>query len=208
MAQASTVVPPNSTGNPINCSVTVGAVYRQNICIGDPDTDANVVTIGSDKKLPVKNENALDYDTGAGTVSQGLVGIALPASGGPVAGGTVSNPIVISDVDYGTSDYHAVSAGSTNAANIKASAGKLYSIHIFNNASYPVYVKFHNTAGTPTAGAGVVLTIGIQAGLERDILLKGITFGTGIGISIVKGIADNDATAVLLNDCVVDVEYK
>lgn len=37
--------------------------------------------------------NSLDYDTGGGTVNQGTVGIALPASGGPVAGGTSTNPI-------------------------------------------------------------------------------------------------------------------
>lgn len=37
--------------------------------------------------------NSIDYDTGGGTVNQGTVGIALPASGGPVAGGTSTNPI-------------------------------------------------------------------------------------------------------------------
>lgn len=37
--------------------------------------------------------NSLDYDTGGGTVNQGTVGFALPASGGPVAGGTSTNPI-------------------------------------------------------------------------------------------------------------------
>ena len=37
--------------------------------------------------------NALDYDSGGGTVNQGTVGIVLPASGGPVAGGTSTNPI-------------------------------------------------------------------------------------------------------------------
>ena len=36
--------------------------------------------------------NALDYDSGGGTVNQGTVGIVLPASGGPVAGGTSTNP--------------------------------------------------------------------------------------------------------------------
>lgn len=37
--------------------------------------------------------NSLDYDSGGGTLNQGTVGIALPASGGPVAGGTSTNPI-------------------------------------------------------------------------------------------------------------------
>jgi hypothetical protein len=42
---------------------------------------------------PVKTEQQLDFDTGAGTQNQSLVGIALPASGGPVAGGTSTNPL-------------------------------------------------------------------------------------------------------------------
>lgn len=34
-----------------------------------------------------------DYDSGAGTVNQTMMGLALPASGGPVAGGTSTNPV-------------------------------------------------------------------------------------------------------------------
>jgi len=34
-----------------------------------------------------------DFDTGAGTATTQMLGIALPASGGPVAGGTSSNPL-------------------------------------------------------------------------------------------------------------------
>lgn len=112
-------------------------------------------------------------------------------------------------VCVGATIYHVVSAGSTNAANIKASAGRLVGWHIFNAADYPVYVKFHNTAGTPTAGASVVYAIGIQSGTASNFDDDdGIAFATGIGISIVKGIADADATAVLASDCVVNVNYK
>ncbi|MEO0215667.1 MAG: hypothetical protein ABIL14_01450 [candidate division WOR-3 bacterium] len=39
------------------------------------------------------NTAKADYDTGAGTVNQTMVGIALPASGGPVPGGTATNPL-------------------------------------------------------------------------------------------------------------------
>jgi hypothetical protein len=43
--------------------------------------------------VTVANLNTADYDTGAGTATQAMVGIALPASGGPVAGGTSTNPV-------------------------------------------------------------------------------------------------------------------
>jgi hypothetical protein len=109
----------------------------------------------------------------------------------------------------GCSTYHVVSAASDNAANIKASAGQIYGVTVFNNASTPRYVKFHNTAGTPTAGTGVVRTVGVQAGVNVRVAFPvGIAFGTGIGITIVTGIADNSAVAVNSNDVVVDVDYK
>jgi len=109
----------------------------------------------------------------------------------------------------GASFYHVVAAASTNAANIKASAGRVQGWSIFNAADYPVYVKFHNTAGTPTAGSGVVYTIGVQAGTHVNFDDDdGLAFATGIGISITKLIADADATAVAASDCVVNVHYK
>lgn len=115
---------------------------------------------------------------------------------------------VAGDSQGGLSKYHAVTAGSTNTANIKASAGTVYSVRVFNAADYPIYVKLHNNAGLPTAGVGVVETIGVQAGTQVvHTLMQGDAFTTGIAISIVKGIADADATAVLANDGVVDVFY-
>lgn len=109
---------------------------------------------------------------------------------------------------HGCSIYHKVSAATTNAANVKASPGQIYGWRIFNNAAYPVYVKLHNTAGTPTPGSGVVQSIGVQAGLsDGEFFPVGLAFDTGVGISIVQGISDSDATAVALSDCVVDLFY-
>lgn len=108
----------------------------------------------------------------------------------------------------GYSRFHLVAAGSTNATSVKASAGQLYGVSVFNNAAYPVYVKFYNTASTPTVGTGVVRTFGVQAGVGLSIQYpSGVAFATGIGLSITKGIADADATAVVASDCVVDVDY-
>ena len=116
--------------------------------------------------------------------------------------------LVPGTLPQGCSIYHKVSAASTNAANVKATPGQIYGWRIFNNGGYPVYVKLHNSAGTPTAGAGVVQTIGVQAGLSDAVFLPiGLAFATGIAVSIVKNIADSDATAVALNDCVVDLFY-
>lgn len=112
----------------------------------------------------------------------------------------------------GLSKFHLVGAATDNATNVKASAGQVYSITAFNLNASPRYLKFHNTAGTPTAGTGVTDTFLIPgntagAGLVLNID-KGITFSTGIGISIVTGIADASTTAISASEVVVNVYYK
>lgn len=58
-----------------------------------PSADSIPVVVASDQsRLPVAGEVQLDYDTGAGTQSLSIVGLALPDSGGAVAGGTSANP--------------------------------------------------------------------------------------------------------------------
>jgi hypothetical protein len=143
--------------------------------------------------------------------SKGLA-VDLTASGALPAGtnaiGTVTS-LPTPTTSGGCSTSHTVSAASTNAANVKASAGQVYGVDVFNVAAYPIYVKFHNTAGTPTAGAGVVRTIGVQGGVRgRAEFPVGLAFATGIGLSITKGLADADTTAVAAADCVVDIDYK
>lgn len=105
---------------------------------------------------------------------------------------------------------HVVAAATTNAASIKASAGNLRGLSFYNNAAYPIYVKFHNTAGTPTAGSGVVRTFGVQAGTQCDIAIPGggIAFATGIGLTIVRDLADAGTTATAASDCVGEIYYE
>lgn len=108
----------------------------------------------------------------------------------------------------GASRYHVVSANSTNAANIKASVTRLHGWSLSNtNAAYR-YVKFHNTTGVPTAGVNVFMTIGIPPNsYVRHSMESGITFATGLGVTMVTGTADSDSAAVGLNDIVGDIYY-
>jgi hypothetical protein len=109
----------------------------------------------------------------------------------------------------GYSNYHVVSGASTNAANIKASAGQIYTINIHNAAATALYVKFHNTAGTPTAGASVVYTVAVQSDVPRTVTFPhGLAFSTGIGITTVTGITDAASTGVGASELVIDVSYK
>lgn len=109
-----------------------------------------------------------------------------------------------------SSNYHVVSAASTNAAVIKTAAGLVTGWKISNNALYPVYVKLFDKATAPALGSDVPKqTIGVQAGEDAEVSINGgLTYTTGIAIAITKGIADADATAVAAADCVVDVFYQ
>lgn len=70
-------------------SSTFGAAFpADGTAIGIADPDGNMHALSGE---------TLDYDTGAGTAAQTVIGIALPASGGPVAGGTSTNPLQVGD---------------------------------------------------------------------------------------------------------------
>lgn len=97
----------------------------------------------------------------------------------------------------GASTTHLVSAASTNAQLVKSSAGKVLGWHFANTTAAWQYVKLHNLATAPTAGSGVARTIAIPPnGVSSFFSEGGITFTTGIGMTVVTGAADTDATAV------------
>lgn len=186
-------------------------------------TSSNGTVIGFLRGLMRLVAQVLDYDTGAGTATTPLVGLALPASGGPVAGGTSTNPIRTDPTGTtpqpvtfsvatsgGTSGYHKLSAANNNAVVIKASAGQVFGIHAFNLAAYPVYIKLYDKATTPAPGSDAVIrTIAVQAGQRADdVISAGLPFAAGISIAIVKNISETDNTSVAAADVVVDVDYK
>lgn len=163
----------------------------------------------------------LNVGVGGATVGADLIGgvdyqrIKLIHGADGVNAGDVStaNPLPVAQYPVtsgGGADYHKVSAGSTNAASIKGAAGQVYGIQGFNLAAYPVYVKLYDKATAPNPAADTpVRTIALQAGVRADDdIANGLVFALGIGIAIVKGLADNDNTAVVASDCVVDVDYK
>lgn len=107
-----------------------------------------------------------------------------------------------------TATTHFVAAGSTNATLVKNAAGKVYGWFFANTTATWRYVKLHNQATAPTAGTGVVRTIGVPPnGVASFFSEGGITFATGIGLTMVTGAADADATAVTANDIVGELFY-
>jgi hypothetical protein len=103
--------------------------------------------------------------------------------------------------------HHIVAAGSTNVAQIKATAGRVYGWCLSNTTASWRYVKLHNVASA-TAGAAVAQTIGIPPNDKAVCSFPlGIAFTTAISRSIVTGSADADATAVTAGDVVGDIFF-
>jgi hypothetical protein len=146
------------------------------------------------------NNEDLYLDLSTGNIYEMVAGVWVYVGNVPQGGET----------EMPSLNYHAVAAAGQNAASIKAAAGVVTGWKIYNNADYPIYVKLFNLAVAPTPGSSVPQqTIGVDAGLS-DVSAPGpgVTYTTGIGIAIVKGIADTDGTAVAANDCVVDIFYQ
>jgi hypothetical protein len=97
---------------------SVNSLYRDL----EVDTSTNL-------KVAQANVNTADYDSGAGTVTQSMMGIALPASGGPVAGGSATNPIrtdptgTTSQPVTGTVTINSIPAGTALIGSVKISDG-------------------------------------------------------------------------------------
>jgi hypothetical protein len=103
--------------------------------------------------------------------------------------------------------HHIVTTASTNVAQIKATAGRVYGWCLSNTTASWRYVKLHNVASA-TAGAGVVQTIGIPPNEKAYCAYpQGIAFTTAISRSVVTGAADADATATGATDVVGDIFF-
>ena len=149
-------------------------------------------------------------DVGAGLlvprvkVTQGADGTATDVSS------SAPLPTALHAATTGGLSMHSItSAASTNATNVKASAGKLHGWVITNKAASNLWVKIYNTAGTPTAGSGTpVIRLMIPTGggqtFNSDI---GITFGTGIGYTTVTTAPDSGSTSVAADDLQINLFY-
>jgi hypothetical protein len=179
----------------------------------------NKVNIGTDGTVAATqsgtwNIGTLTSITNAVTVSQGTA-TSLKTQAESYQGGSAvssSNPLyvtVTSSISGGDSTFHLVSAATTNATNIKASAGKVTGWYIYNSNASARKVAFHNTAGTPTAGASIHSAIVIPGLAAANVSFPdGIDFSTGIAITTVQELTDGGATGVALNDLIINIYYK
>jgi hypothetical protein len=93
-------------------------------------------------------------------------------------------------------------AATNNAANIKTTAGTVYSITAFGAVAGPAWLKFFDTTGVPNPAALAQFHLfPVVAGLNSyNLPANGLYFPTGIGVAIVTGSADLNNVAVAAGD--------
>jgi hypothetical protein len=109
---------------------------------------------------------------------------------------------VLTAASNGLISTRVVAAATTNATSLKASAGNIAAIDLFNVAAYAVFLKLYNKASAPTVGTDTpVWTIPIPASGGFSLVLDwGEYFSTGIAYAITKLQADSDTTVLVAGD--------
>lgn len=105
-----------------------------------------------------------------------------------------------------------VSAATTNATSVKASAGAVGFIYAVNTSASLRYLKLYNKASAPTVGSDTpVATLPIPAsasGAGFSLALHvGAAFSTGIAYAVTSGATDADTGAVGANEVFLWIGY-
>lgn len=113
----------------------------------------------------------------------------------------------------GATPYKLVSAASTNATSVKASAGQVYMITASNVNAAVRYLKLYNKASAPTVGTDTpVFTFAIPgntagAGTNIPVPAVGLAFSTGIAFALTTEATDAGTTGVAASEIVINLAY-
>ncbi len=112
----------------------------------------------------------------------------------------------------GWTPHRLISAASTNATSVKASAGQVGFIYAVNLNAAVRYLKLYNKASAPTVGTDTpIATLPIPASATGAGFMMpipdGVTFTTGIAYATTTGAADSDTGAVAANEIFIFLGY-
>lgn len=212
-AQIATLTPLSSVS--ITGSVAVTGTFWQ---ATQPVSVASLplpIGASTEATLATLNGKVTACNTGAVTLSA-----ALPA-GSNLLGkvgidqttpGTTNAVQEIAGTTGGHSPSSFLSTAAVQATNVKASPGQIYGIEFFNLNAAAVYVRLYDKASTPGTGdtpiwRGIVPGNTAGAGFVKS-WPQGIPCTLGIGFRCTGAIADNDATVLVANTVIGNIEYK
>lgn len=175
-------------------SATIGALTA-NQSVNNAQVSGTAISVGNGvsgtgvQRVTLASDSTGQVALATGTNTVGNVGLATRTTGG-------------------LTTFHLVSAATTNATVVKASAGQLYGYYIYNNNAAMRKVAFHNSASAPTAGASIFFTINVPPNSAANVSFEmGIAFSAGIGITMVTDNTDAGATAVAAGDLTANLWY-
>ena len=157
----------------------------------------------SASSLEDANGNALaSAITTPGAGDRGLVTRNIPSGTQPVSIAATVNVNSIASTSGGYTPVRVKSAASTNLTSVKATAGVLCGIEVYNSGAGVAYLKIYRKASAPALATDVPLaTFPIAPNSVRSIFFgsPGMQMTTGIAYAITGGAADTDTTAVALD---------
>jgi hypothetical protein len=211
-----------------DASFGVGTAYTTPIAaLADetaPDSvdegDIGAVRMTLDRRLLTAGQILDDASFGVGTAYVSPAAL-LADEGSPdsvdegdvgVARMTLDRKAIVTDYAHaagGATTFKRVATADTNAAVIKGSAGKVYSVVANNQNAAVRYLKLYNKATAPSVGTDTpVLTLALQiASTQSFHWPKGLDFPTGIGMALTTEATDAGSTGVSADEHVVNVAY-
>lgn len=115
-------------------------------------------------------------------------------------------------VQDGWTPARLLSAATTNATSVKASAGQIGFIYAVNLNAAVRYLKLYNKASAPTVGTDTpIATLPIPASTTGAGFMMpipgGVNFTTGVAYATTTGVADADTGAVAANEIILFLGY-
>ena len=170
---------------------------------GNTVANSTPVTLASDQAAISTADSRLPSTLGQKTSANSLA--VVIASDNTVS--VASSP----SATVGTTTFHhLISAATTNATSVKATAGNVGVISVGNNATSKRFFKLYNKASAPTVGTDTpIMTVMLPPGETISVPVGpyGLALNAGIAYAIVQNIAVSDATAVAVNDVCVHIAY-
>jgi hypothetical protein len=170
--------------------------------VASADADVGVPAMAVRKATPA-NTSGTDGDYEMLQMSAGRLWVsAIVEAGSALIGRAVADASAATGGIASTARLLSAVGTSGDAANVKASAGRLYAVQGYNASTSVRYLKLYNSVSAPTAGSGTpvkTLALPPSCGFAFD-WPHGYSFATGIGFTLVTGSADNSSTGVTAGD--------
>lgn len=201
--------PVTDSGGSLTVDGTVAATQSGTWNVGTVTTVTTVAAVTAITNALPAGTNAIGKLAANSGVDIGDVDVTSISAGT----NTIGDVGVVGRTTGGLTLSNTISAASTNATSVKASAGQVFSIFASNVNAAARYLKLYNKASAPTVGTDTpVATFLIPgntagAGFSKDITL-GLAFSTGIAFAITTGVANADTGAVAASELVVVLGYK